>query len=114
MFKRVNDFRTATIADLRSASHTPDTARALTLFNDLTGVIMGMAQAASRPFGENPEPHPGPTRSLHPLVEEGLAITKQLDTIMQSRYAANAARIGEWTRASRIAHAQHGATAKAA
>jgi len=44
----------------------------------------------------------GATSSIHPLVEEGLAITKQLDAIMHNWYVSDANKTGQWMTASHI------------
>ena len=44
----------------------------------------------------------GATKSIDPLIHQGLTVLKQLDAIMHNVYAGNAEKMGEWITASHI------------
>ena len=44
----------------------------------------------------------GATKSIDPLIHQGLTVLKQLDAIMHNLYAGNAEKMGEWVTASHI------------
>jgi len=44
----------------------------------------------------------GATKSIGPLIHQGLAVVRQLDAIMFNKYMSNAERMGEWATAVHI------------
>jgi hypothetical protein len=49
----------------------------------------------------------GATKSIDPLIHQGLTVLKQLDAIMHNLYAGNAEKMGEWITASHIERTNH-------
>ncbi|MEI9961213.1 MAG: hypothetical protein WDM76_08850 [Limisphaerales bacterium] len=55
----------------------------------------------------------GATRSIEPLVRQGMIVLKQLDALMHNKYAGNAEKLGAWLTASHIEKVSHKAKASA-